>query len=54
VKNQSYYALVLTLLVLITVAVWQFFSLAHGGSLREPYAADDRSFKRSTPAVTVK
>src|SRR6476469_3351968 len=28
VKNDSFYAVVLTLLVLITVAVWRFFSLA--------------------------
>lgn len=53
-KNQSYYALVLTLLVLITVAVWQFFSLAHGGSLREPYAKGSDRFEHSTPAATLK
>jgi hypothetical protein len=54
VKNQSYYAIVLTLLVLLSVAVWQFFSLAHGGSLREPYAKGADRYERSTPAATVK
>lgn len=53
-KNQSYYAIVLTLLVLLSVAVWQFFSLAHGGSLREPYAKGADRYERSTPAATVK
>lgn len=52
-KNQSFYAVVLTLLVLITVAVWQFFSLvARGEGLHEPIASngDERTFKRSTLA----
>lgn len=55
-KNQSFYAVVLTLLVLITVAVWQFFSLvARGEGLHEPYAAnggEDRAFQRSTLAAS--
>ena len=52
-KNHSFYAVVLTLLVLITVAVWQFFSLTRSEGPRDPYAAsgpDDRSFKKSVPA----
>lgn len=56
-KNQSFYAIVVTLLVLITVAVWQFFSLASSERMREPYAASDpenRSFNRPTPAATPK
>lgn len=54
-KNQSFYAVVLTLLVLITVAVWQFFSLVARGEVKEPYTAgDDRGFQRSTPASTIK
>jgi len=58
VKNQSFYAVVLTLLVLITVAVWQFFSLvARGEGLHEPYSAnrvDDRASTRPTLAATPK
>jgi hypothetical protein len=53
VKNQSFYAVVLTLLVLITVAVWQFFSLvARGEGLHEPVASNgnDPAFRRSTLA----
>lgn len=54
-KNHSFYAVVLTLLVLITVAVWQFFSLVARGEVRDPYTAgDDRGFTRSTPAATTK
>lgn len=52
-KNQSFYAVVLTLLVLITVAVWQFFSLvARGEGLREPIAGNERTFGRPTLATT--
>lgn len=55
-KNQSFYAVMLALLVLITVAMWQFFSLvARGEGLHEPYSAsrsDDRAFKRPTLAAT--
>jgi len=57
VKNQSYYAVVLMLLALITVAVWQFFSLmARSESLREPYVSttDERAYNRSQPASTPK
>jgi hypothetical protein len=55
VKNQSFYAVVLTLLVLITIAVWQFFSLVARGEVKEPYTAgDDGAFTRSTPAATTK
>jgi hypothetical protein len=58
VKNQSFYAVVLTLLVLITVAMWQFFSLvARGEGLHEPYTAksgEDRAFKRPTLATSPK
>jgi hypothetical protein len=58
VKNQSYYAVVLMLLVLITVAVWQFFSLvARSESLKEPYVGtttDEGAFKWSKPASTPK
>jgi hypothetical protein len=55
VKNQSFYAVVLTLLVLITVAVWQFFSLVARGEVKEPYTAgDERAFQRPTPAATSK
>lgn len=56
-KNQSFYAVVLTLLVLITVAVWQFFSLvARGEGLHEPIAAngDEGVFKGSTLASSPK
>ena len=57
-KNQSFYAVVLTLLVLITVAMWQFFSLvARGEGLHAPYSAgrgDDRTFTRPTLAATPK
>lgn len=54
-KNQSFYAVVLTLLVLITVAVWQFFSLVARSEVREPYIAnDERSFTRPTFAATPK
>ena len=38
-KNQSFYAVVVTLLVLITVAMWQFFSLARSEGLMSPYSA---------------
>jgi hypothetical protein len=54
VKNQSFYAIALTLLVLLTVAVWQFFSLLARG---EPYTAggsDERSLKRPTFVSTPK
>jgi hypothetical protein len=57
VKNQSYYAVVLMLLVLIIVAVWQFFSLvARSESLKEHYVGttDDRAFQLSKPASTPK
>ena len=54
-KNQSFYAVVLTLLVLITVAVWQFFSLvARGEGLHDPVASDERAFKRPTFAASPK
>ena len=42
-KNDSFYAVVLTLLVLITVAVWQFFSLARSEGLTSPYSASQDS-----------
>jgi hypothetical protein len=56
VKNQSFYAIVLTLLVLITVAMWQFFSLARSEGLMEPYSAGrpDSVGGKRTLAVTPK
>jgi hypothetical protein len=57
VKNPSFYVVVLTLLVLITVAVWQFFSLvARGEGLHEPIASksDERAFRDSTLASSPK
>jgi hypothetical protein len=57
VKNQSFYAILLTLLALVTVAVWQFFSLvARSEGLREPYTAgkDERALTRPTYASTPK
>jgi len=57
VKNQSFYAVVLTLLVLITVAVWQFFSLvARGEGLHDPVASNgnDAAYRRSTLASSPK
>jgi hypothetical protein len=57
VKNQSFYAIVLTLLALISVAVWQFFSLAaRSDGLHEPYTAGgpDRKLGRPTLAATPK
>jgi hypothetical protein len=57
VKNQSFYAILLTLLVLVTVAIWQFFSLvARSEGLREPYTAgkDERALTRPTYASTPK
>ena len=56
-KNQSFYAVVLTLLVLITVAVWQFFSLvARGEGLHDPVASggNDPAYRRSTLASSPK
>ena len=54
-KNQSFYAVMLTLLALITVAVWQFFSLVARSEVRDSYVAnDERSFKRPTYAATPK
>ena len=55
-KNQSFYAVVLTLLVLITVAVWQFFSLvARGEGLHEPIASNGNDpYRRSTLASSPK
>ena len=56
-KNQSFYAIVLTLLMLISVAVWQFFSLvARSDGLHDPYTAGgpDGKLGRPTLAVTPK
>ena len=55
-KNQSFYAVVLTLLVLITVAMWQFFSLARSEGVTAPYWADgqDSLGGRLTNAVKPK
>lgn len=52
-KNQSFYAVVLTLLVLITVAMWQFFSLARSQGLSAPYTAD-RDNLGGKPTMAVK
>jgi len=53
--NQSFYAVTLTLLILISVAMWQFVSLtARSEGLREPYAAsrsDDRLPRQPVLAV---
>jgi hypothetical protein len=57
VKNQSFYAVLLALLVLISVAVWQFFSLvARGESLHDPVASsrNDPAYGRSTLASSPK
>jgi hypothetical protein len=38
--NGPYAAVVMAVLVLIGVAVWQFYSLARGETLAGPYSAD--------------
>jgi len=47
VKNQSFYAVVLTLLVLITVAVWQFLSLARSEGLYSASGQDSLGSKKT-------
>jgi hypothetical protein len=54
VKNQSFYAVVLTLLVLITVAMWQFFSLARGEGVSAPYWAGGQDSMGGKPTMAVK
>jgi len=54
VKNQSFYTVVLTLLVLITVAVWQFFSLSRSEGLTSPYSAGRQDGMSGKPTLAVK
>jgi len=54
VKNQSFYAVVVTLLVLITVAMWQFFSLARSEGLMSPYSASGQDSFGGKKTMAVK
>ena len=37
VQNKSFFLIVLTLIVLIAVALWQFYSLAYAADIEHPY-----------------
>ena len=52
VRNSSYAATVIALVVLIGVAGWQFYSLAWGEAVRGSYVADRPN--KSWPAETAR
>lgn len=53
-KNRSFYVALLTLLVLISVAVWQFFTLVARGESWSASEREERDFRKATPAALPK
>ena len=58
-NNRSYAAIVVTLMVMLGIAVWQFYSLAWGGTRWDGYTAGKQDVgpqeyppRRSVPAVS--
>jgi hypothetical protein len=51
VQNKSFVLIVLALVVLIVVALWQFYSLAYAADIEHPYATTTSCPVRDTAAA---